>query len=379
MNRRRFLIDMGRGLKTAALLGALPMGSARAAAGASAPEGVIHSPRTGPGLREIAARRLHHGADRYINPFSPETPRNMGRLLVWKLFSKNAYRPQYAREQVRPVTVDWGPVWRHPGVSVTFLKHAGLMIKDRDAYLLVDPVFFDLFRFIQDFSPLAFDVGQIDRPAHVLITHGHYDHLDRATLSSLGKDTHVITPLGHDAVFEDLGMRRRTQLDWFGSFSDGRLRVTLLPCNHWTMRNPFRGPNRSLWGSYLVETAAGIKIFVSGDTAYFEGFEELGGLFDIDLAIFNLGAYEPRWFMARSHANPEETLRATRELGARYLMIVHWGTFRLGDEPVFLPPEDIRKALGADGGGLGLLDAAHGQTVFFGPDGQPRVGGAHGA
>ena len=71
-------------------------------------------------------------------------------------------------------------------------------------------------------------------------------------------------------------MRRRVRLDWFDSFSDGRRRITLLPCNHWTMRNPFRGPNRSLWGAYLIETSGGVTIFVSGDTAYFDGFEELG-------------------------------------------------------------------------------------------------------
>ena len=78
------------------------------------------------------------------------------------------------------------------------------------------------------------------------------------------------------------------------------------------MRNPIVGPNRSLWGSYLIKSASGPVIYISGDTAYFDRFSEIGNEFKIDLAIFNLGAYEPRWFMADSHINPAETVRAFR-------------------------------------------------------------------
>ena len=86
--------------------------------------------------------------------------------------------------------------------------------------------------------------------------------------------------------------------------------------------------------------------------------------FDIDLAIFNLGAYEPRWFMASSHMNPRETVRAFKELDARKMMIVHWGTFRLGDEPVHFPPVDIKKELKKEGLLDRLVDIRHGETFF---------------
>lgn len=138
----------------------------------------------------------------------------------------------------------------------------------------------------------------------------------------------LITPLGYDDVFADLKMTRRTQLDWFDSFDDRKRQIKLIPCDHWTMRNPLEGPNRLLWGSYLLRTASGPTIFISGDTAYFDRFKEIGEEFSIDLAIINLGAYEPRWFMAGSHINPDETVQAFKELGAARLLIVHWGTFR---------------------------------------------------
>ena len=176
--------------------------------------------------------------------------------------------------------------------------------------------------------------------------------------------THVITPLGYDDIFADLKMTRRTQLDWFDTYQDSKREITFLPCDHWTMRNPVTGPNRSLWGSYLIKTSSGYTIYLSGDTAYFDGFEQLGNEYDIDLAVFNLGAHEPRWFMAQSHINPVETVQAFRELKARKLMVVHWGTFRLGNEPVHFPQIQIKEELEKEGLLERLVDIKHGETFF---------------
>jgi L-ascorbate metabolism protein UlaG (beta-lactamase superfamily) len=130
------------------------------------------------------------------------------------------------------------------------------------------------------------------------------------------------------------------------------------------MRNPVRGPNHSLWGSYLIRTASGHTLYISGDTAYFDGFRDIGREFEIDLAIINLGAYEPRWFMAPSHMNPAETVAAFQQLGAKKLIIVHWGTFRLGDEPVHFPPMDLKPELAKAGLLDRWVDIRHGETYF---------------
>ena len=285
--------------------------------------------------------------------------------MSWKLFHANRFKKYFDEEQVTPVSIDWEPVRKHHGFSITFLKHAGVMIKDMDRYILVDPVFNDIFWFIKDFSPLNFDLGKLPQPQHVLITHGHYDHLDKPSLAGLPKKTHVVTPLGYHEIFSELDMQNRTQLDWYDTHRDGKLEITLLPCNHWTMRNPFSGPNHSLWGSYLIKMTGGYTIYISGDTAYFDGFDQLGKEFSIDLAVFNLGAYEPRWFMAPSHMNPRECVQAFKELNAAQLMVVHWGTFRLGDEPVYLPPLQIKQELEKEGLADRLVDLKHGQTLFL--------------
>ena len=323
-----------------------------------------YTPLNGRSLREIALKREHHGNGIFISPIGPLRKRRFLQLLKWKL-SSSRFSPYLKDQIVRPVHVNWSSIRAHHGLSVTFLKHAGILIKDVDSYLLVDPIFSGLSWLIEDFSPFAFDPKQIPSPDHVLITHGHYDHLDRSTLAALGKTTHLITPLGHNRVFQDLNMKNRTQMDWYDMYRDHDRSITFLPSNHWTMRNPFQGPNHSLWGGYMVETSEGLTIYITGDSGYFDGFSEIGQDYDIDLVVINLGAYEPRWFMAPSHMNPKEAVRAFKELDAKKMMIVHWGTFRLGDEPIHFPPNDVKKELKNEGLSDRLVDIRHGETFFL--------------
>ena len=251
-------------------------------------------------LREIVFKKIHHGTNQFVNPFSRAKFGSPWRIIQWKLFSKNRFKAFYKQERLIPVSLDWKPVKDKKGLSITFIKHSCVMIKDADKYILVDPLFFGIPGFFKDFSPLATDINKMPRPDYVLITHGHYDHLDKPSLASLGKDTHVITPLGYNEILDDLKMNRRTQLDWFDTFSENKLEITLLPCNHWTMRNPLVGPYRSLWGSFLIKTAAGFTIYISGDSGYFDGFREIGEEFSIDLAILILVPMNPAgsWFPA---------------------------------------------------------------------------------
>jgi L-ascorbate metabolism protein UlaG (beta-lactamase superfamily) len=365
MDRRNFMKQMFRGIETGLLLSLFPAPLLAAAKNYGKEGPMTANPAGRLDLRDMAAQKLHHGKGIFLNPFTNSTHGRFGRVLKWKLFSENHFKKYYYGEKVYPVKIDWAPIKKDRGLSVTFLKHASIMIKDIDEYLIVDPVFSDLFWFIKDFTPFTSDMAAMPRPNHVLITHGHYDHLDTTSLALLAKDTHVISPLGYDDVFSDLEMKNRTALDWFHTFADNGQEITLVPCNHWTMRNPFAGPNTSLWGSYLIKTASGFTVFVSGDTAYFDRFQEIGREKEIDLAIFNLGAYEPRWFMAQSHINPRETVQAFKDLGAKHLMVVHWGTFRLGDEPVHFPPIQIKEELKKEGLLDRFIDISHGETVYY--------------
>lgn len=365
MERRTFLTQMLKSLKVMLFMGLMP--PTLATGSDSHIDTKLHyRPLNGTDIHDIARRKLHHGKGRFFNPFGLPRDGRWVDLLKWKLFSFNEFSDSLKDQPKLPLTVNWEAINANQGLSITFLKHAGLLIKDHGTPILIDPVFEDIFWFIKDFSPLAFKIQDIPRPEHILITHGHYDHLDLPSLSHFDKNIHVISPLGYGEELDSIGLRHRTQLDWFDSFTNKKQDIKLLPCNHWTMRNPIDGPNTSLWGSYLIRTTNGYTIFVSGDTAYFDGYEQIGAAFDIDLAIFNLGAYEPRWFMAQSHINPMETVQAFKEMKAKKLMVVHWGTFQLGDEPVHFPPIHIRRELEKEGLLDKLVDLKHGETFLPG-------------
>jgi len=367
MNRRKFIRHAFAWLASAVLFNLVPPVRSRASVFKSSGTGLPDTLSGGLSLREIAARKLHHSKDGiYLNPLGElHRRRRFGKLIHWKFFSQNRFSRYLDEQPVVPVDIDWHAVAAHDGLAVTFIKHASVMIKDEDRYILVDPVFDKIFWFIDDFTPIVFDPEKMPRPDHILITHGHYDHLDIPTLSRMAPNSHIISPPGYGAIFNDIGMHNRSKLDWFESYRDGNRTITFLPCNHWTMRNPIQGPNRSLWGSYLIETASGRTIYLSGDTGWFDGFDQIGREFDIDLAIFNLGAYEPRWFMAPSHMNPAETVAAFKQLKAKKLLIVHWGSFRLGDEPVHFPPQDLIQELEKEGLTDRWAALRHGETLYY--------------
>ncbi len=322
------------------------------------------SSRNDNSLRRDARSRRHHLGKGFRHAFGREGFGSLKDILKWKLLSPNPYRRAYAAERTVPVKVDWQAVENHGGLSLTYIKHAGIYIRDHGCGILIDPVFFGLGPFIHDYSPLEFSPEDLPPVDYVLITHGHYDHLDKRTLRYFRK-AHFITPLGYQRILKSLRPQVHSELDWYETQTAGNRRITLLPSRHWTMRNPVSGPNRALWGSYMIETAGGKNIFILGDSAYFDGLADIGAEFKIDLAVFNLSAYEPRWFMRHAHMNPQEAVRAFKLLGAQKMMIAHWGTFRLGNEPVNLPPLEIARAMAAAGLQERLLHLDHGQSFFW--------------
>jgi L-ascorbate metabolism protein UlaG (beta-lactamase superfamily) len=174
------------------------------------------------------------------------------------------------------------------------------------------------------------------------VSHSHYDHLDLPTLKRIGKDALYVVPLDVGEILVDAGLPRVVELDWWESYQADGVKITLVPSQHWSMRVPW-DRNRRLWGGFVYESEDGVA-YHAGDTAYaHEMFQAIAARFPkIDWAMLPIGAYDPPWFMQAQHMGPEEAGRAWETLGARVLCAMHWGTWKLTDEPTGEPPERLR-------------------------------------
>jgi L-ascorbate metabolism protein UlaG (beta-lactamase superfamily) len=240
-------------------------------------------------------------------------------------------------------------------VRLSFVGHASWLIQTAGLNILVDPVWSERcspFAFAgpkrHNAPGVAFDaLPKIDV---VLVSHGHYDHLDVRTLSRLAKNfaPRIITPLGNDHTMRAADDAIKAEaFDWQDRIELGNgVAVTLVPTRHWSARGPF-DRNRALWASFVLETPAG-KLYIVCDSGYGTGehfrrvAEKQGPL---RLAILPIGAYEPRWFMRDQHMNPEDAVKALADCGAEQALAHHHGTFQLTDEEIDAPSVALGEAL----------------------------------
>jgi L-ascorbate metabolism protein UlaG (beta-lactamase superfamily) len=248
---------------------------------------------------------------------------------------------------------------------LVWLGHASWLVQISGVSLLIDPVLGDSivgFTKRNGRAPLpAPSVPPIDAQ---LVSHNHYDHMDMPSLRAIGAP--VVVGIENRRHFG--GHLPVTELGWWDTVDvGGGVRVTYVPSQHWSRRS-LADSNRSLWGGFVIE-AGGFSIYHSGDTAYFDGFAEIGRRFPrLDAALLPIGAYDPEWFMSKQHMNPREALDAFRDLGARRIVAMHWGTFKLTDEPLDEPPRLFREDATARGLDEGVARiAAVGETITLPP------------
>ncbi|MFY8038322.1 MAG: MBL fold metallo-hydrolase [Bosea sp. (in: a-proteobacteria)] len=254
------------------------------------------------------------------------------------------------------------PPARSAGLRVSHVGHATFLIQVAGLNIITDPLFSERASPFQFAGPkrvnapgIAFDaLPKIDA---ILITHNHYDHLDLISVHRIfDRDRcRIIAPLGNDAIIKakrpDIMVEARDWGDKVALSAD--VAITLVPAYHWSARGAF-DRRMALWASYVIAAPQG-RIYHIGDTGYHDGtfFREHGAEFGpFRLAILPIGAYEPRWFMADNHMNPDEAVKVMTDLRAEAALGHHWGTFQLTNEGVGRPLE----ALGAARKAAGIAD-----------------------
>jgi L-ascorbate metabolism protein UlaG (beta-lactamase superfamily) len=227
----------------------------------------------------------------------------------------------------------------HP--SLTWVGHATFVMRLGQKLIATDPIWSERIAVIA--RKVAPGVALEELPPFdvVTVSHNHYDHLDAPTIRRIGARPLYVTPLGNGRWLKRAGAERVVELDWWQTHREDGLEITLVPARHWSMRAPWNR-NDALWGGFVYRASDG-SAYHSGDTALFDGFAEIGQRCGpIDYAMLPIGAYEPRWFMEPQHMNPEGAGEAFVRLGARVLCAMHWGTFKLTDEPLAEPPARMR-------------------------------------
>jgi L-ascorbate metabolism protein UlaG (beta-lactamase superfamily) len=253
--------------------------------------------------------------------------------ILWDFFfNKPAHTRPSGQIPVQRVTRE--QLQKAPNNTVYRLGHSTVLMKLDDAFWLTDPMFSERASPLSFFGPERFhappiSIAELPPIKGVIISHDHYDHLDQDSIMQLaGKTNYFLTPLGVGDILIDWGVSatKVRQLDWWQETKIAGVRLVATPAQHFSGRGLFN-KNRTQWASWVI-VAADRRLFFSGDSGYFDGFEEIGASYGpFDLTMIETGAYDANW--PGVHMQPEESIQAHIDLKGRSMLPIHNGTFDL--------------------------------------------------
>jgi len=293
----------------------------------------------------------HFDGRKFFNPGKPMS-KTFADFVRWRMTAEHRFWPEFSELPVydRPPERVYGTALR-----VSLVGHVTVLIQTQGLNILTDPVWAERASPVQWAGPrrvhppgIAFDsLPPIDV---VLLSHNHYDHLDLTTIARLWARhrPRFIMPLGNEAIIAGHDPSIVTEAyDWGDTVQlTPEVAVHLDPMHHWSARGVF-DRNKALWAAFTIEGPGG-NIYFVGDSGYgggdyFRAARDKYGSFR--LAILPIGDYDPRWFMAYGHMNPEESLLAFADLGGPLVLPVHYNTFPLADTGYGEPLVALNRAL----------------------------------
>ncbi|MEO8727484.1 MAG: MBL fold metallo-hydrolase [Acidobacteriaceae bacterium] len=261
-------------------------------------------------------------------------------------------------------------------MGVTFIGHSGFFLQMSGLNVLIDPNYASWLVLLKRLRKPGVRMEDLPRIDAIFITHAHMDHLHKPSLREIvwrtrratGRAPVAIVPHNVGELIVDLGFPKIIEMDWWEQrelqAEDGCLEITHVPSRHWGARM-IKDFHRGYGG--FVLRAGEHSLYHAGDTAYFEGFQEIGSRLHPEIALLPIGAYSPESYRS-VHASPEDALRGFVEMGARWFIPMHYGSFRLSREPIEEPVE--RLLAGAEHLGIRdrILVLAEGDTQVFSPE-----------
>ncbi len=284
------------------------------------------------------------------------------------LVGESAFRPMTG-ESKKPILVSPGEL------GITFIGHSSFFIQIGGRKVLIDPVFAERLIALRRLRRPGVKIKDLPAIDMVLLSHAHMDHLNRPSLRRIvahnnkvsGRAPIAVVPWGVEDLVKDLGFARVVTLEWWQTKSVGGLELTMTPCKHWGARF-FKDTHRG-FGGYVIRGGSH-ALYHSGDTAYFDGFKHIGKRLKPEIALLPIGAYRPDSYRG-VHTCPEEALQAFLDLGARRMIPMHYGTFRLSQEPMDEPVERLMAAARLSGVASSVSVLPEGETDVTQPVTEP--------
>lgn len=298
----------------------------------------------------------HEKEGRFFTPWMEMGDKSFLDVLGWKFFSSTDYTDQERAFLPRVIPDTTQRLKNTQGNFILWIGHNTFLIRIDNSYWLTDPIFSKRALLPARLTPPALTLAQLNdllnndlkndnqaKEVNILISHNHYDHLDRSSMKGLPSSANVFVPKGLKDYVMGMNKPRVREMDWWETIDLGKgNRLVCLPAQHWSLRIN-QGRNRSLWASYLLITPD-VTLYFGGDSGYFKGFREIGQKYpNIDYAFMATTAYHPRWFMQYQHMNIQEAVKGFEEIGARIFIPTQWGTFHLGSEPAGYPGLDLAR------------------------------------
>jgi L-ascorbate metabolism protein UlaG (beta-lactamase superfamily) len=254
-------------------------------------------------------------------------------------------------------------------LGVTFIGHASFFVQMGGQSVVLDPNFARWLFVLKRLRKPGLRVDDLPPIDLVLVTHAHFDHLHRPSLRAIvnhtrrrtGKAPTIVVPHHVFDLVSDIGFEEIIELDWWNHYHHGGLTVTHVPSRHWgarILKDSHRG-----YGGYVLRSDKH-SVYHAGDTAYFSGFREIGQRLSPEVALLPIGAYNPEQFR-NVHTSPGDATRAFLDLNSRWMVPMHYGSFRLSHEPIDEPLQLLEKEAKSAGIQDRVVVMEEGVTRFF--------------
>lgn len=199
-------------------------------------------------------------------------------------------------------------------------------------------------------SPMNFDdikYATNEKLDFIMVSHDHPDHLENDLIKKFGNSSTWIVPLGLKKTLSRKGIYNTIEMDWWDSVDlnkfldkniEDKYEIVCVPSMHWSGRY-IVDANFSLWCSYILKKNGKSILYHAGDTGYLKELFELIGKKHgpVTLSLLPIGQYCPSWHQKPRHISPQESLEICNHIQTKFMMGVHWGTFKLSSEPILEP------------------------------------------